>query len=64
MLRDEFGETYELIAFDGLNLPVAMFQGAGSRRLHQLNTRRLRDDDIILVTFPKTGNTNDLNLFT
>lgn len=62
VLQDEFGETYELISFNGLNIPVAAVLGAGSRSIHQPSTRKLRDDDIMLITFPKTGN-NILKFF-
>lgn len=53
-LTDENGETHKLISLGGLYLDPKFFQAPG-QTLNDTKTIPFRDDDILLLTHPKTG---------
>lgn len=55
VLRDELGETFETIKFGELTIPVGSFHGLGSHGLRDPKTVKMRNDDILQITYFKTG---------
>lgn len=61
-LEDEHGQKHELVNLGGFFFNVKLFR---TRERLFVDTKRvlLRDDDVIVITFPKTGDCSN-NLFT
>lgn len=56
ILEDEFGKQYKVVQIGEMNLPLAGFTKEGGRRFRDITTTAMRDDDVLLISFPKTGN--------
>lgn len=54
-IKDEHGEIHELVCLGGLYVAVRNFQNNG-RLCVDIQEQLLYDDDVILATNPKTGN--------
>lgn len=54
-LIDENGETFKVMLFDGLVMPVAFLQMGGKNRLKYVQDFPHEDGDVLLCSYPKTG---------
>ena len=59
VITDEEGETHEVVEMGGLRFPTKLFES--QERLFQ-NTKDtvIREDDVFLATYPKTGLKDDM----
>lgn len=55
VLEDEFGKQFKLVRLGDINMPLEGFTREGGRKFRDISTTPLRDDDVLLISFPKTG---------
>lgn len=56
VLEDEFGKQYEVVQIGEMNLPLAGFTRGHGRTFRDITTTAMRGDDVLLISFTKTGN--------
>lgn len=55
VFTDEFGEQLKVIRVGDINLPADMWSSKGKRTFRDIRDTPLRNDDVFLISYPKTG---------
>lgn len=61
VLTDEFGKQYKTVKIGKMVLPSSGLTRKGGRKFRDISTTKFRDDDVMLLSLPKTG-INVLNI--
>lgn len=56
VMTDEFGEQLKVLHIGDMNIPVDVLTSTGKRKFRDIRETPLRDDDVFIVSYPKTGN--------
>lgn len=55
VIEDEHGQQYKVVPLKDINIPLEIVLSKGADWLRDITSVRLREDDIILLSYPKTG---------
>lgn len=55
VIADEFGETMKVVRLGDMTVPLAMLTREDGRRYKDIRQMKVRRDDVVLISYPKTG---------
>lgn len=55
VFEDEFGKQFKVVSLRDLTIPLDGLTKGGGLKFRDITTDSIRDSDILLVSYPKTG---------